>query len=104
MRALGMQRARVMNSFLLEAVFLALGGVIAGLIIAGVIMLILGQINMGLDSPIFILLKNGYFTFTLLPLQVLLNTGIVAGLTVLAAFFPSRKAALLAPVDALRSA
>jgi putative ABC transport system permease protein len=104
MRALGMQRARVMNSFLLEAVFLALGGVLAGLMIAGVIMLILSQINMGLDSPIFILLKNGYFTFRVLPLQVLLNTAIVAGLTVLAAFFPSRKAALLAPVDALRSA
>lgn len=104
MRALGMQRSRVLASFLLEAAFLALGGVIAGLLIASLIMLILSQINLGLDSPIFILLKNGYFTFKLLPLQVLLNTGIVAGLTVLAAYFPSRKAALLEPVDALRSA
>lgn len=103
MRALGMQRTRVLGIFLLEALFLSLAGVIGGLLIAGIAMLILSQIDLGLDSPIFILLKNGYFTFKLLPLQIVLNTGIVAGLTVLAAFFPSRKAALLPPVDALRS-
>lgn len=103
MRALGMQRRRVLGNFLLEALFLALGGVIGGLAVAGVIMLILSQIYLGLDSPIFILLKNGYFTFTVLPSQVLLNTLIVASLTILAAFIPSRKAAHMAPVDALRS-
>ncbi len=103
MRALGMQRTRVLGIFLLEALFLSLAGVIGGLLIAGIAMLILIQIDLGRDSPIFILLKNGYFTFKLLPLQIVLNTGIVAGLTVLAAFFPSRKAALLPPVDALRS-
>lgn len=103
MRALGMQRRRVLGNFLLEALFLALGGVIAGLAVAGVIMLILSQIYLGLDSPIFILLRNGYFTFTVLPSQVMLNTLIVASLTILAAFIPSRKAAHMAPVDALRS-
>ncbi len=103
MRALGMQQDRVLGSFLLEALFLALGGVLGGLLLAGVIMLVLSQIYLGLDSPIFILLKNGYFTFTLLPRQVATNTLIVAGLTVLAALFPSRKAARMAPVDALRS-
>jgi len=103
MRALGMQRRRVLGNFLLEALFLALGGVIAGLALAGVTMLVLSQIYLGLDSPIFILLKNGYFTFTVLPSQVLLNTFIVASLTILAAFIPSRKAAHMAPVDALRS-
>lgn len=103
MRALGMQQDRVLGSFLLEALFLALGGVVAGLAVAGAIMAILGQIYLGLDSPIFILLKNGYFTFTVLPWQVALNTGIVTSLTILAAFFPSRKAARMKPVDALRS-
>jgi putative ABC transport system permease protein len=103
MRALGMQRNRVLGNFLLEALFLALGGVIAGIAIAGVVMLVLGRIYMGLDSPIFILLKNGYFTFTVLPSQILLNTTIVASLTILAAFVPSRKAARMKPVDALRS-
>jgi len=103
MRALGMQRARVQVLFLLEAFLLAMGGVVFGLAVAGVIMLILSQIFLGLDSPIFILLKNGYFTFRILPLQVAMNAGIVAGLTILAAFVPSRKAALMPPVDALRA-
>ena len=103
MRALGMQRRRVLGSFLLEALFLALGGVLSGLIISGIVMLILGRLYLGLDSPIFILLKNGYFTFTVRPSQILLNTTIVASLTILAAYLPSRKAALMKPVDALRS-
>ncbi len=103
MRALGMQRERVLGSFLLEALFLAVGGMLAGLIVAGTVMLILSRIYLGLDSPIFILLKNGYFTFSVSPLQVLVNTAIVASLTILAAFVPSRKAARMKPVEALRS-
>ena len=102
MRALGMQRAGVLKMFLLEALFLALGGALAGLAVAGVVMGILAQINWGLDSVIYILLKNGYFTFRLLPQQVLLNFSIVAGLTVLAASIPSIRAARMQPVDALR--
>lgn len=103
MRALGMQRARVQILFLMEAFLLAMGGVAFGMVVAGIIMLILSQIYLGLDSAIFILLKNGYFTFTIRPLQVVMNAGIVAGLTILAAFIPSRKAALMPPVDALRA-
>lgn len=103
MRALGMQRPRVQTLFLLEAFFLAMGGVLAGLVLASIIMLILSRINLGLDSAIFILLKNGYFTFTVRPVQVLLNGGIVGILTIAAAFLPSRKAALMPPVDALRA-
>ena len=103
MRALGMQRNRVQLLFLLEAFFLSMGGVLAGLIIAGIVMIVLSRIYIGLDSAIFILLKNGYFTFTVRPAQVIMNTAIVAGLTILAAALPSRKAAHLPPVDALRA-
>ncbi|TVQ24136.1 MAG: FtsX-like permease family protein, partial [Spirochaetaceae bacterium] len=38
MRALGMQRRRVLLSFLLEAGFLAIGGIVVGLALAGVVM------------------------------------------------------------------
>ena len=103
MRALGMQRPRLLVSFLLEAMFLGLAGAIVGLLVAGVIMFILSMINWGLGSPLFLFMKNGYMTFALLPSQVILNTTIVTVLTVLAALFPSRKAARLEPVDALRS-
>jgi putative ABC transport system permease protein len=103
MRALGMQRQGIRSLFLLEALFLALGGALIGLALAGVAMIIISRIFWGFDTPIFILLKNGYITFKLVPLQVLLHFSIVAVLTMLAAFFPARNAANLHPVDALRA-
>ncbi|MFM7184145.1 MAG: ABC transporter permease [Planctomycetota bacterium] len=102
MRALGMQRDRVRLLFLLEAVFLALGGAVAGLLLAGIIMAVLSRVSWGLDSAISVLLKNGHMTFRLMPEQVLLHVGILAVLTMLAAFLPARNAARLRPVDALR--
>jgi len=98
-----MQRGEVKTLFLLEAFFLALGGALAGLLAAGVVMLILSQIFWGLDSPIFILLKNGYMTFRLSFLQVLLNIVIVLFMTLLAAYFPAKNAAKLEPAVALRT-
>ena len=103
MRALGMQKGGVRNLFLLEAVLLSLGGALGGLILAGIAMFVLSRIFWGLDSPIFILLDNGYMTFRLVPLQVLLHFGIVSILTVVAALIPARKAAAMPPVDALRA-
>lgn len=103
MRALGMQKDGIMRLFLLEALLLSLGGALFGLLLAGVAMLILSSIFWGLDSPIFILLKNGYMTFQLMPVQILIHFSIVAGLTLVAAFFPARKASLMHPVDALRA-
>jgi len=47
--------------------------------------------------------KNGYMTFRLVPHQVLLHFGVVAVLTVFAAFLPARKAANMHPVEALRA-
>ncbi|MEW5817264.1 MAG: FtsX-like permease family protein, partial [Spirochaetota bacterium] len=103
MRALGMQRRGVQNLFLLEALFLSIGGVIVGFIIAGIIMFFLSLINWGLNTPLFILLKNGHMTFTFIPTQIISNILLIALLTLLAALFPARKAARLEPADALRS-
>lgn len=102
-RALGMQRGSVQGLFLLEALFLALGGVIVGMAVAALAMIIVSNIYIGLDSPVYILLRNGYLTFQLELPKVLINVGIVAGLTVLAAFLPTFKASRMPPVDALRS-
>lgn len=102
-RALGMQRSEVKILFLLEALFLSLAGVILGFILAGIAMFILSRIFWGFDSPIYLLLENGYMTFSLPPVQTLINIAVVMGLTLLAAFFPTRKASNMAPVDALRA-
>jgi putative ABC transport system permease protein len=103
MRALGMQRGSVRKLFILEALFLSLGGALSGFIIAGIIMFILSKINIGMDTPLFILLKNGHLSFNPAPLQIVSNVLIVALLTTLAAFFPARKASMLQPADALRA-
>jgi putative ABC transport system permease protein len=103
MRSLGMQRNGIRSLFLLEALFLSLGGAVIGLFFSGIIMLILSNIFWGYDTPLYILMKNGYLTFNLQVWQVLGHLGIIAFLTLLAAFFPTNKAARMNPVDALRS-
>ena len=103
MRAVGMQRGIVRKLFLYEAFLIAVIGVITGLVLAGVTMFILMQIYWGVDTPAFMLMKNGYMTFRISGWQVLFNFVIVSALTLLAAFFPSNKAAGLQPADALRS-
>ena len=103
MRSIGMQRGEVRNLFLAEAGFLALGGAIAGLVLAFLIMGGVGLYNFGTKTPLFMVLKNGHMTFLVTPARMLANVLIVAILTEIAAFFPSRKAARLDPAVALRT-
>ncbi|MBN1241440.1 MAG: ABC transporter permease [Spirochaetales bacterium] len=104
MRAVGMQRGQVRGLFLWEALFLALGGAVAGLAAASLVMLGVGLIDFGLDSPLFIILKNGHMSFRLDWASVALKVAIVAFLTLAAAFLPARSAAKLDPAVALRTA
>ncbi len=101
MRALGMQRNSVRNLFLLEALFLSLGGAIAGLVVATIVMGGLHLIYWGTNTPLFLFLKEGHMTFSLSPLQVIGYIILVALLTLLAAYFPARGAARLNPAAAL---
>jgi putative ABC transport system permease protein len=104
MRSIGMQRGEVRNLFLFEALFLALGGAVAGLVLAGIIMGVVSLVNFGLNTPLFIILKNGHMTFRVEFWRTVLDIVIVAVLTLLAAFLPARKAAKLDPAVALRTA
>jgi len=103
MRSIGMQRGEVRTLFLGEAGFLALAGAAAGLILAFAIMAVVGMINFDMNSPIFIILRNGHMTFKVDPLRMAFNVLLVGGLTLLAAYFPSRNAARLDPAVALRT-
>ncbi|HTX71715.1 MAG TPA: FtsX-like permease family protein [Rectinemataceae bacterium] len=103
MRSIGMQRNEVRNLFLLEATFLALGGVLAGLALALIAMGAVSLVNFGLNSALFIILKNGHMTFQLGLVRTLTDVVIVAALTLGAAFFPARNAARLDPAVALRT-
>jgi len=103
MRSFGMQKEEVRNLFLFEALFLALGGVAAGLVLAGIAMSAVSLFNFGMNSPLFIILKNGHLTFKIEPLRTAINIAIVAALTVVAASLPARSAARLDPAVALRT-
>jgi ABC-type lipoprotein release transport system permease subunit len=98
-----MQRQEVRNLFLSEALLLALGGALAGLVLASVIMGIVSLINFGLSSPLFIILKNGHMTFRVELVRTVADVVIVALLTLMAALLPARKAARLDPAVALRT-
>lgn len=103
MRALGVQRKGVRSMFLYEAVFLALGGAIAGIVLALIAMAIISLFNFGMDSPAFIIMKNGHLSFFLPPLKAAANVVVIALLTLLAVASPAGKAARLTPAEALRT-
>ncbi|MFQ3547831.1 MAG: FtsX-like permease family protein, partial [Termitinemataceae bacterium] len=103
MRALGLQRPDVRNLFILEATFLALGGVLAGFLAGGVIMGILSLINFGTGSFVSLFLKNGHLSFVPQAAQSVQHILLVIILTILAAYLPARGAAKLEPAAALRT-
>jgi len=103
MRAMGVQRGEIKSLFLFEALFLALGGAFAGIVLAFIAMNLLSLINFGMDSPAFLIMKNGHLSFFLPPLRALGNITIIALLTLFAAYFPARAAAKMEPANALRS-
>ncbi len=103
MRALGVQRSGVRSMFLLEAVFLALGGAVAGIVLALMAMGIVSLVDFGMNSPAFILMKNGHLSFFLPPLKALGNILVIAALTLVAVASPAGKAARLTPAEALRT-
>jgi putative ABC transport system permease protein len=103
MRSLGMQRPSVKRLFLYEAGFLAAGGTLAGLALAGIIMAVLSLFNFGTASFFSLLLHNGHLSFAVGAGQVILDFAIVLILTLLAAYLPARKASLLEPAEALRT-
>lgn len=103
MRAIGMQRPQVRNLFLLEALFLALAGAIVGIAAAALIMAVLSAFNLGVNSPIFMLLRNGHLSFMVPVWKGAQNIAIIAVLTLLAAWLPARSAARLLPAEALRT-
>jgi putative ABC transport system permease protein len=103
MRALGMQKVGVRRLFLTEALCLSAGGILAGLLIAGAVMLGVSAIDFGTETQFFIILKNGHVTFSPSIVQSTGHVLLIILLTLVAAYIPARKAAKLRPADALRT-
>ena len=102
-RAIGMQRKQVRNLFLLEALILALGGAIGGLVLAGVIGAVISNIPIGTETPLVMFLDGNTFAFPINVGNVVVTLAILTGITLISAYFPARRAALMLPADALRT-
>lgn len=103
MRSIGMQRAGVRNIFLLEALFVALAGALAGLLIAGIVSIAVSLIPLDAAGFLSMFLRNSRLSIVLQPAQILSSTLIIAVLSLAAAFFPARKASRMDPAVALRT-
>ena len=102
MRAMGVQRADVRNIFLWEALLIALGGALAGLAAASLVMGGLGLVPLELGALSFFL-DGGHVRFALTALGTLGTVALLCAMSVAAVYLPARAAANLRPAEALRA-
>ncbi len=96
-RALGARRRHIMAQFVFEALALALAGGLAGLLFATAVVLGVDAIPDGGNEALQFL-ANPKLSWPI----ALATVGILAGIGLLAGFFPARRAAGLDPVESLR--
>jgi ABC-type lipoprotein release transport system permease subunit len=102
-RAIGMQRSDVRNSFLIETGALALIASIVGILVAFAGMFGLSQLTFKADdSPLGMLLSDGHLVFAPTAGAVIFFVVLIVGIAVVTAYFPAKRAAKLSAADALR--
>ena len=104
LRAIGMGQIRVRALFLTEAALLALISSFAGLVFGILLFRLLALIDLSFIPAAGMFLERGHLRFSLNPLVMLLNLGVLVTAALLAAWGPSRHAARIEPAQALRSA
>ena len=87
----------------MEACFIGILGALAGLVLAGIAILILSQITLQQDSVLQFFLDEGRLTFVVPPQSMVINVAILLTLSIAAAFIPAHRAARMDPATALRS-
>jgi putative ABC transport system permease protein len=102
MRALGMQRGAVRRLFILEALFMSVGGVVVGLAVCALIAGVLSTIRFPMDTPFAAFLAGGRLLFKVEPARLAAYLVGVAAITVLAALVPAVRAARMEPAQSLR--
>jgi putative ABC transport system permease protein len=88
MRALGVQRKEIKSLFLNEALFLAIGGAVSGIVLA-LIASPCFPYRLRMNTPAFMIMKNGHLSFFGPPYDGFQRV-IIAILTLLAAYLRLR--------------
>lgn len=103
MRAMGVHKTGIRNIFIWEAVFVALSGVLTGLILALITLAGLSLMNFSTDNAFSLFLNQGHLRFKLSFLGTLGNIVIICMMSVVAVYVPASAAARLQPAEALRA-
>lgn len=101
LRAIGMQRRKVLWLFLLEAGLLGLAGCGSGALVAALIAAGLNAAGIVLPESAQVFLAQDKLHFLLDPAAIVRAVLLLAAITVLASIFPARRAARLRPVTAM---
>jgi ABC-type lipoprotein release transport system permease subunit len=102
-RAIGMQKKDVRNSFILETFFLGLFSAVAGTGLAFLAMLGLSRISFNAeDNPLSMILVNNHLNFLPSAGSIVGYIILIVVIAVVTAYFPARRAANLSACEALR--
>jgi len=101
LRAIGMQRGKVRWLILLETGLLGVVGSAAGALVATGVALGLNALGIGLPEAMQIFLAQERLTFLLDPRAIVAEVAFLSAVTVVASWFPARRAARLRPVTAM---
>jgi putative ABC transport system permease protein len=101
LRAIGMQRGKVRWLILLETALLAVAGTAAGALGATAIAAGLNALGIGIPESMQVFLAQERLTFLLQPGIIARYVAFLSAVTVVASWFPARRAARLKPVTAM---
>ncbi|HET9594570.1 MAG TPA: FtsX-like permease family protein [Anaeromyxobacteraceae bacterium] len=101
LRAIGMQRRKVLWLFLLETLLLGLGGTVAGALAGAGVGAILNAARIGVPESVQMFLMQQRLTLTLDPTAIAARVALLTAVTTVASLFPALRAARLAPVTAM---
>jgi ABC-type lipoprotein release transport system permease subunit len=101
LRAIGMQRRKVLWLFVLETALLGLLGTAAGALAASAIAGAINAAGIALPEAVQVFLAQERLRFLLDPRAIAGDVLLLAAITVVAAVFPARRAARLRPVTAM---
>jgi ABC-type lipoprotein release transport system permease subunit len=103
MRAIGIQRPQVRNLILCEAVFLALCGIAAGLLLSFVGLTAVARIPLAGAAGLDIFLDRGHLSWVMNPDIICADALLITLVTLAGALSPARAAQNIEPVAALRA-
>jgi len=101
LRAIGMQRRRVLGLFVLEAALLAVCGTAAGALGGWLVASLINAAHIVMPENVRVFLMSQELSLVVRPSSLVVDILVIAGVTTLAALYPARRAAGLRPITAI---